>query len=226
MSGSDAPWKSWNPVTGCTKESEGCANCYAQRFAERWRGITDHPYEHGFDLQLRPERLEWPIRWKKPRRIFVVSMGDLFHEDVPAPFIREVFAVMDRTPRHLYHLVTKRPQRALELAEELPWPATLRMGVTVEHMATAWRADALRSLPAASRWICAEPLLGPLEGLDLSGIDWVVAGCESGPRRRTCRPEWIEGLARRCEATGVDFRMKGRDVGAPSIQPVDRDRLF
>jgi protein gp37 len=226
MQHSAAPWKSWNPVTGCTKASAGCANCYAERFAERWRGVPGHPYEQGFELQLRPGRLDWPLRWKKPRRVFVVSMGDLFHDDVPADFIREVFTVMDRAPRHLYHLVTKRPRRALELAGELPWPATLRMGVTVEHAETAWRADVLRQLPAASKWICAEPLLGPLDPLDLSGIGWVVAGCESGPRRRACLPEWVEGLRRRCEAAGVDFRLKGRDVGAPSVRPVDQDRLF
>jgi protein gp37 len=214
------PWQSWNPVTGCTKVSEGCRNCYAERFAERWRGIAGHPYELGFDLQLRPERLAWPLHWRKPRRVFVVSMGDLFHERVPSEYIAEVFAVMERTPRHLYHLVTKRAARLGTLAPSLPWPPNLWMGVTVEHMQTAQRADVLRTVPAAVRWICAEPLLGPLDELDLHGIGWVVAGVESGPRRRPARPEWVAGLRDRCAAAGIPFY----DKQAPaSPRPSPRD---
>jgi protein gp37 len=201
-------WQSWNPVTGCTKVSEGCRHCYAERFAERWRGIAGHPYEHGFDLQLRHERLESPLRWRKPRRVFVQSMGDLFHEGVDDAYIAAVFAVIERTPRHTYQLVTKRAARLASLASALPWPANLCLGVTVEHAATARRVDALRTVPAAVRWICAEPLLGPLDDLDLTGIDFVVAGAESGPARRPRRPEWVAGLAARCAAAGVAFHDK------------------
>ena len=209
-----AGWQSWNPVTGCTKVSEGCRHCYAERFAERWRGIAGHPYEHGFDLQLRRERLDWPVRWRKPRRVFVVSMGDLFHEQVDDDYIAAVFAVMERTPRHVYHLVTKRAARLARLAPELPWPANLCMGVTVEHAATAHRAELLRSVPAAVRWICAEPLLGPLDSLDLAGIDFVVSGAESGPARRLRRPEWVAALASRCATAGVTFVDKQARGGA------------
>lgn len=216
MQAGATPWQSWNPVTGCTKVSEGCRHCYAERFAERWRGVAGHPYEHGFDLQLRPERLCRPLHWRKPRRVFVVSMGDLFHERVPAEYIAEVFAVIERTPQHVYHLVTKRAARLRELAPALPWPANLWMGVTVEHMQTAQRADALRAVPAAIRWICAEPLLGPLHELDLGGIDWVVAGAESGPRRRAPRPEWVAGLRDHCLAAGIAFYDKQADGGEPA----------
>jgi protein gp37 len=203
-----ATWESWNPVTGCTKVSAGCQNCYAERFAERWRGIAGHPYERGFDLQLREHRLDLPLHWQKPRRVFVESMGDLFHERVPEEYIRRVFAVMDHMPRHLFQLVTKRATRLAELAPHLPWPANLWMGVTVEHMATARRADLLRTVPAAVRWICAEPLLGPLDGLDLAGIDWVIVGGESGPHRRPPDPRWVYELRDRCVAADVPFYFK------------------
>ncbi len=202
-------WESWNPVTGCTKVSAGCAHCYAERFAERWRGIPGHHYEHGFELQLRPERLALPLRWKKPRRVFVDSMFDLFHEELPEDYIREIFAVMERAPRHVFHALTKRETRLLELAPSLSWPANVWMGVTVESMDYARRVAALRAVPAAVRHISAEPLLGPLDELDLSGIDWVIAGGESGPTRRPPRPEWLRGLRDRCHAQGVAFTFKG-----------------
>ena len=206
----EAPrWVSWNPVTGCTRVSDGCLHCYAQRFAERWRGIVGHPYEHGFDLQLRPERLKLPQHWRKPRRVFVTSMSDLFHESVPDDYISEVFAVMEQIPRHTFHLLTKRHQRMLDLAPSLPWPANVWMGVTVESGRYSERADALRQVPAAVRHISAEPLLGPLDALDLSGIDWVIAGGESGPARRPPDPQWLRDLRDRCLAAGVGFYFKG-----------------
>jgi len=204
-----ARWESWNPVTGCTKVSEGCRHCYAERFAERWRGIAGHHYELGFDLQLRPERLELPLHWRRPRRVFVDSMSDLFHEGIPDDYVRAVFAVMERAPQHVFHVLTKRPERLLALASSLPWPANVWMGVTVESGRYAARADALRRVPAAVRHISAEPLLGPLDALDLTGIDLVIAGGESGPGRRPPRPDWLRGLRDRCLAAGVAFTFKG-----------------
>ena len=202
-------WESWNPVTGCTKVSEGCRHCYAERFAERWRGIPGHHYEHGFDLQLRPERLELPLHWRQPRRVFVDSMGDLFHGRIPDDYVREVFAVMERTPQHVFHVLTKRPERLLDLAPSLPWPPNVWMGVTVERMDYAARADALRRVPAAVRHISAEPLLGPLDALDLADIDLVIAGGESGTERRPPQADWLRGLRDHCLTAGVAFTFKG-----------------
>ena len=209
MTADDIPWTSWNPATGCTKVSAGCAHCYAERFAERWRGIPGHPYERGFEVQLRPERLDRPLRWRRPRRVFVDSMTDLFHEEIPDEYVRRVFAVMQQTPRHVFHVFTKRHARLLELAPSLPWPANVWMGVTVERDDYVCRADALRQVPAAVRFVCAEPLLGPLQSLALSGIDWVVAGGESGPLRRPPDPQWLRDLRDRCLAAGVPFSFKG-----------------
>jgi protein gp37 len=204
-----AQWESWNPVTGCTKVSEGCRHCYAERFAERWRGIPGHHYERGFDLQLRPQRLEVPLHWNKPRRVFVDSMSDLFHEGIPDDYVRAVFAVMERAPQHVFHVLTKRHERMLRLAPSLPWPANVWLGVTVESGRHALRADALRRVPAAIRHVSAEPLLGPLDALDLADIDLVVAGGESGPDRRPPQPDWLRGLRDRCLAAGVAFTFKG-----------------
>jgi len=204
-----AHWESWNPVTGCTKVSDGCRYCYAERFAERWRGIAGHHYEHGFDLQLRPERLELPLHWRQPRRVFVDSMSDLFHEGIPDDYVRAVFAVMERAPQHVFHVLTKRPERMLALAPSLPWPANVWMGVTVESGGYAARADALRRVPAAIRHISAEPLLGPLDALDLAGIGLVIAGGESGPGRRPPQADWLRGLRDRCVGAGVAFTFKG-----------------
>jgi len=202
-------WESWNPVTGCTPVSDGCRHCYAQRFADRWRGLAGHHYEHGFDLMLRPERLELPLRWRTPRHVFVDSMSDLFHERIPDDYVRRVFAVMALAPRHLFHVLTKRERRLLELAPTLPWPPHVHMGVTVESMKYGRRADALRAVPAAVRHLSAEPLLGPLDELDLTAIDWVVAGGESGPTRRPPRVEWLRGLRDHCLSEGVAFTFKG-----------------
>ena len=202
-------WQSWNPVTGCTHVSAGCAHCYAERFAERWRGLPGHHYERGFDLMLRPERLELPLRWRTPRRVFVTSMGDLFHEEVPDEYVRQVFAVMERAAGTSSTFSPSARGGCSSCRAELPWPANVHLGVTVEHMACARRADALRAVPAAVRHISAEPLLGPLDELDLEGIDWVIAGGESGPARRPPRAEWLRGLRDHCLAAGVAFTFKG-----------------
>ncbi len=198
----------WNPVTGCSKVSPGCAHCYAEAFAERWRGVPGHPYEQGFDLRLWPSRLEQPLAWKRPRTIFVNSMSDLFHEDVPAEFIASVFDVMARAEWHTFQILTKRHERLVELAADLSWPPNVWMGVTIENRRFVHRADALRAVPAAVRFVSAEPLLGPLEGLDLEGIDWLIAGGESGPGHRPVRVEWLRELRNRCEADGVAFFFK------------------
>jgi protein gp37 len=198
----------WNPVTGCTKVSPGCAHCYAEAFAERWRGVPGHPYEQGFDLKLWPERLEQPLRWRRPRLIFVNSMSDLFHEEVPDDYVADVFDVMRRADHHVFQVLTKRHERLAELAPRLHWPEHVWMGVSIENRRWAVRADALRRVPAAVRFISAEPLLGRLDGLDLAGIQWLIAGGESGPRHRPVREEWVWDLQARCEQAGVAFFFK------------------
>ena len=198
----------WNPVTGCDQVSPGCAHCYAKSFAERWRGIPGHHYEQGFELRLWPERLEQPLRWRRPRTIFVNSMSDLFHEQVALAFIERVFDVMVAAPQHTFQILTKRHQRLVEVASSLPWPPNVWMGVSVENRRFVGRADYLREVPAAVRFISAEPLLGPLEGLDLSGIDWLIAGGESGHHHRGVRAEWIRDLRDRCAAEDVAFFFK------------------
>lgn len=198
----------WNPVTGCSKVSPGCAHCYAETFAERWRGIPGHAYEQGFDLRLWPARVEQPLRWRRPRMIFVNSMSDLFHEEIPFEFLREIFDVMVMAEQHTFQILTKRHERLMELAPLLPWPPNVWMGVTIENRRFVHRADALRSVDSAVRFISAEPLLGPLEGLDLSGIDWVIAGGESGPRFRPVKPNWLRDLRDRCQAEDVAYFFK------------------
>jgi protein gp37 len=213
----------WNPVTGCSKVSPGCAHCYAETFAERFRGVPGHPYEQGFDLRLWPERLRMPLRWSRPRMIFVNSMSDLFHEDIPEEYIRSIFAVMQRAERHTFQILTKRHERLAQLAPALEWPANVWMGVSIENRRFIKRADYLRTVPAAVRFISAEPLLGPLEGLNLTGIDWVIAGGESGHRSRPTREQWLLELRDQCIAKGVAFFFKqwgGRTpkVGGRSLQ--------
>jgi protein gp37 len=198
----------WNPVTGCSKVSPGCAHCYAETFAERWRGVRGHPYEQGFALRIWPERLDVPLRWKRPRMIFVNSMSDLFHEDIPLDFVRRVFEVMARADWHTFQILTKRHERLAEVAGELDWPQNIWMGVTIENRRFVQRADRLREVPAAVRFISAEPLLGPLEGLDLSRIDWLIAGGESGRRHRLVKIEWLRDLRDRCYDEGVAFFFK------------------
>ena len=195
----------WNPVTGCDQVSPGCDHCYALAFAERFRGVPGHPYEQGFDLRLWPERLEMPLRWKKPRRIFVNSMSDLFHADVPDAFIRSVFDTMVQADQHIYQVLTKRPQRLARLAATLPWPDHIWIGVSVESNDYAWRADFLRRVPAAIRFISAEPLLGPIDRLNLDGIHWLITGGESGPRHRPCNPDWVRQARDRCLAEEVAY---------------------
>ena len=197
----------WNPVTGCDQVSPGCAHCYAKTFAERWRGVPAHPYEMGFDLTLRPERLEQPLAWKRPRTIFVNSMSDLFHPAVPADFVRRVFDVMEAASWHTFQVLTKRSERLLDLSDSVPWPPNVWMGVSVENQRWTTRVSDLRAVSAAVRFLSCEPLLGPL-ALDLSGIDWVIAGGESGPRARPMQPEWVHSVRDQCRAADVPFFFK------------------
>lgn len=195
----------WNPASGCTKVSPGCQHCYAERFAERFRGVPGHPYEQGFDLKLWPDRLSLPLQWRKPRRIFVNSMSDLFHKDIPDDFIRQVFDVMVRADWHVFQILTKRSSRLAALGPSLPWPPHIWIGVSIETDRYATRADDLRAVPAAVRFVSAEPLLGPLPNLNLDGIHWLITGGESGPHHRPCDPDWVRDLRDRCVAAGVAF---------------------
>jgi protein gp37 len=198
----------WNPITGCTKVSPGCAHCYAETFAERWRGVANHPYEQGFDLRLWPTRLEQPLKWKRARMIFVNSMSDLFHPDIPFEFVEQVFEVMVKAEHHTFQILTKRHERLAELAPSLPWPNNVWMGVSIENKRWVRRADYLREVPAAVRFISAEPLLGALESLDLTGIDWLIAGGESGHGSRPVKVEWLRELRDKCDTEGVAFFFK------------------
>lgn len=195
----------WNPVTGCTQISPGCDHCYALTFAERFRGVPGHPYEQGFDLKLWPSRLDLPLKWRRPRRIFVTSMGDLFHEGVPDEFIHRVFDVMTTADWHTYQVLTKRSPRLMKMGSQLPWRPHIWVGVSVENDKYSFRVDHLRKVPADIRFISAEPLLGPLHRLDLDGIDWVITGGESGYAHRPCDPDWVREIRDRCGASGVAF---------------------
>jgi protein gp37 len=198
----------WNPVTGCTKVSAGCQHCYAERMATRLQLMGQRNYSNGFELTLQPDMLNRPLAWRAPQMIFVNSMSDLFHDDVPLEFIREVFSVMKQADWHTFQVLTKRSERLAELASVLEWPANVWMGVSVENDRYLPRIDDLRRVPAAVRFLSLEPLLGPLHDLDLTGIDWVIVGGESGPGARPMEPEWVKGIRDRCVRAGVPFFFK------------------
>lgn len=197
----------WNPVTGCTKVSDGCQNCYAECMARRLKAMGNPRYAEGFDVKLHYDLIELPITWKKPQMIFVNSMSDIFHEEVPLEFIKQVFDTIRHAHWHTFQVLTKRADRLAELASELDWPKNLWMGVTVECQDCAGRIDKLRATPAAVKFISAEPLLGPLD-IDLDGIDWVIVGGESGPRARPIKEEWVIALRDKCEQASVPFFFK------------------
>jgi|SRR5579884_650081 len=203
----------WNPVRGCTKISPGCTHCYAERFAERFRGVPGHPYEAGFDLRLVPEKLTQPLEWKKPKMIFVNSMSDLFHEGVPTEYILRVAAVMERASWHTYQILTKRADRlAALLKSELRAQArrsNIWWGVSVENRSFGMpRVEALRDAPACVRFLSVEPLLEDLGRVNLEGIHWVIVGGESGPGARPMNPEWVISLQRQCARAKVPFFFK------------------
>ncbi|MHB9150948.1 MAG: DUF5131 family protein, partial [Thermoleophilia bacterium] len=188
----------WNPVTGCSKVSPGCLHCYAERMARRLRAMGQPNYRDGFAVRVHDHMLEVPARWAKPRTVFVNSMGDLFHENVSTDFIRRVFQVMERTPRHTYQLLTKRADRLAEVAPALVWPRNVWMGVTVEDNEHLGRAERLREVPSAVRFLSIEPLLGQLPALNLDGIDWVIVGGESGPGARPMHENWVLEIRDAC----------------------------
>jgi protein gp37 len=198
----------WNPVTGCTKISQGCKFCYADRMAKRLQAMGVERYRHGFRVTLHEDLIEAPLRWIKPRMIFVNSMSDLFHEDVPLGFIAKVFTTMTECPQHVFQILTKRSSRLLDLSRELPWPDNVWMGVSVENEEVLWRVDDLRKVPARIRFLSCEPLLGPLETLALDRIHWVIVGGESGPGARPMQQEWVTSILDRCREQRVAFFFK------------------
>lgn len=198
----------WNPTTGCTKISAGCKYCYAERMAKRLKLMGVDKYEEGFSLAVHEDELAAPLRWKKPRTIFVNSMSDLFHRDVPDEFISRVFEVMVQCPKHQFQVLTKRAGRLERLARNLPWAANIWMGVSVEDSRQLPRVDALRTTGAAVKFLSLEPLIGPLPGLDLSGINWVIVGGESGPKARPMDASWVLEIRERCRKAKVPFFFK------------------
>jgi len=198
----------WNPVRGCTKISPGCAHCYAEAFAERFRGVPGHPFEQGFDLRLVPEALDLPLRWKKARLIFVNSMSDLFHEKVPDLYIDQVFDVMKAASQHRFQVLTKRAERLAEFTLRRAVPSNVWLGVSVENADYTWRIDHLRRAPAAIRFLSVEPLLGPIPRLNLHAINWVIVGGESGSKCRPMSAEWVRDVRDQCRRAGVPFFFK------------------
>jgi protein gp37 len=202
----------WNPVTGCTKIGTGCDHCYAERFSERFRGTPKHPFEHGFDLTLRPERLEQPLRWRHPRMIFVNSMSDLFHKDIPTEFIARVFDTMERAHWHTFQVLTKRSSLMRDFLRRrygvYRGPGHMWFGVSVEDGSKTSRIRHLQDAPAGVRFLSVEPLLGPMGILDLKEIDWVIVGGESGPAARYMNPDWVREVRDQCLENGVAFFFK------------------
>jgi len=198
----------WNPVTGCTKLSPGCKHCYAERMARRLKAMGQPKYANGFRLTTHAECLDQPLDWEKPRMIFVNSMSDLFHKDVPVSFIQDVFEVMRQASWHTFQVLTKRSRRLLELDREIDWPPNVWMGVSVESKDYTWRIDHLRRTRAPIKFLSLEPLLGPLPQLDLHSIDWVIVGGESGPGARPMSEEWVIDIRNQCQAADVPFFFK------------------
>lgn len=212
----------WNPVTGCTKVSPGCAHCYAETFAKRFRGVPDHPYEQGFDLKLWPDRLNLPLTWQGPRMIFVNSMSDLFHEDVPDDFISKVCDIMSRAKHHIFQVLTKRSERMLKWTMahfcsdgsrkdgKPTWPQNVWLGVSLENQDYIWRIRHLQKTPATIRFLSIEPLLShvSLDSSLLETIQWVIVGGESGPRARPMEPKWVYEIRAQCEKYRVPFFFK------------------
>jgi protein gp37 len=208
--GSPIEWTdaTWNPITGCTKISPGCKFCYADRMAKRLKAMGQQNYRNGFSLTLQPHMLEIPLHWKRPRRIFVNSMSDLFHEDVPLSYIEQVFDVMNRASWHQYQVLTKRSDRLRDISPSLKWQPQIWMGVSIENDDYVFRADDLRQTGASVKFLSIEPLLSALPKLNLKGIDWAIVGGESGPGARPVDPAWIRELRDRCVREGVAFFFK------------------
>jgi protein gp37 len=224
----------WNPVTGCTKVTAGCKNCYAERLALRLRAMGAHRYRNGFDVTLHEDVLDLPRTWKKPRRIFVNSMSDLFHPRVPLWFIRRVFQTMQDCPQHTFQVLTKRSDRVRKLGAKVSWPGNVWMGVSVEDSRVFQRVDDLREVPAAVRFLSCEPLIGSLAGIDLDEIHWVIVGGESGPNSRAMETEWVREIFKACRKQKVPFFFKqwggvqkhrnGRELGGRTYDEMPLQR--
>jgi protein gp37 len=211
---SDIEWTdaTWNPVTGCTKISSGCDHCYAERFSERFRGVPGHPFENGFDLQLRPDRLQIPLLWRKPRMIFVNSMSDLFHKEVPTAYVSSVFDTMEKASWHTFQVLTKRSSRMRDFINrrysKSPAPGHIWLGVSIEHRQAVSRVLHLQQTSAAVRFLSAEPLIEDVGTFSMAGLHWVIAGGESGPRARPMKYEWAARVRDMCLEQGVPFFFK------------------
>ena len=211
---SDIEWTdaTWNPVTGCTKISAGCDNCYAERFSERFRGVPGHPFQHGFDLVLRPERLPQPLEWRRPRMIFVNSMSDLFHKEIPVEFIERVFDTMESADWHTFQVLTKRSSLMRDFLRRRyaggVGPRHIWCGVSIEDGTKVSRVRHLRVAPAGTRFLSIEPLIGRVGTVDLESIDWVIVGGESGPRARHLDVDWVREIRDQCQEVGVAFFFK------------------
>jgi protein gp37 len=198
----------WNPLTGCTKVSPGCKNCYAERMANRLKAMGQPNYVNGFNLTIHPHTIELPLKWKKPQMIFVNSMSDLFHESVPVDFIHQIFDVMHKASWHTFQILTKRSLRLLELDNKISWPMNVWMGVSVENSEYTYRINHLRSTHAQIKFMSLEPLLGPVENLNLTEIDWVIVGGESGPGARPIHEEWATNIRDQCLISQIPFFFK------------------
>ncbi len=198
----------WNPTTGCSKVSEGCLNCYAERMSMRLKAMGVLKYRNGFDLTTHEDVLNDPLLWRKPKMIFVNSMSDLFHEDLPPEFLKRVFDVMNKCPQHVFQLLTKRSDILRQYAPLLNWTSNIWMGVTVENLKVQYRINDLIHVPSAVKFLSLEPLLTSLPDLNLNGIDWVIVGGESGPGARPMKAEWVYDIKTQCEASSTPFFFK------------------
>jgi protein gp37 len=198
----------WNPITGCDKISPGCKFCYAERMAKRLKAMGSENYKNEFKLSLHEHVLELPLSWKKPQTIFVNSMSDLFHKNVPLDFIQKMFEVMNRASWHRFQILTKRSDRLLELNNKLTWTENIWMGVSVENQDYTFRIDDLRNISAHTKFLSIEPLIGPISKLNLKNIDWVIAGGESGPGARPMKKEWVIEIKDKCLDSRVPFFFK------------------
>ena len=208
--GTSIEWteSTWNPVTGCSKISAGCANCYAERMARRLKAVGVPNYANGFEVTLHEELLKLPLKWHKPKIIFVNSMSDLFHEKIPDYFIARIFDIMNRASWHRFQILTKRSDRLRRMSPDLPWADNIWMGVTVEDRKCAFRIEHLRGTPAEIKFISMEPLLEPIAELDLIGIDWVIVGGESGPGARPLNEDWAMDIKEKCQTSNIPFFFK------------------
>jgi protein gp37 len=210
MTTSSIEWTelTWNPTTGCSKYSNGCKYCYAEIMSKRLQAMGVEKYKDAFEVRIHPDQLLLPYKWKTPKIVFVNSMSDLFHNEVPANFIKRVFSIMNDNPQHVFQVLTKRSERLVELSAELVWTDNIWMGVSVEDTSVTHRVDRLRETSAHIKFLSCEPLLGPLPGLNLDGINWLIVGGESGTRPRPMREDWVFDIQRQCEEQDVKFFFK------------------